>query len=410
MDVIVVGGGPAGASAAYHAARSGLTVTIVEKSDYPREKVCGDGLTPRAVAQIHAMGIDTSAWHRTNGLRVVAHDTAVEIEWPATTTYPDYGLNLSRHDLDQLLVNQAVAAGAELRVNTHVDGPLYDAAGRVVGVTATDPDGQPIELPARLVIAADGVSARFGLALGMQKRENRPFGAAIRRYYTSPRHDDAWLETHHDVTDPKNERPLAGYGWIFPMGDGRVNVGLAALNTTIKPSPAYRRILDDWVARVGESWGISAETADSPIRGEGMPMGFTRAPHYTRGVMLVGDAGGMVNPFTGEGIAYALESGYVAAKMAALALLRRTGTERERVLRAYPGILRQNWGGYYRLGNLFVSALGHADLLRFATRQAIARPKVLKAGFRVMTNLTDPRRGGAKDRIAETIYQLTPAA
>src|SRR5689334_5209805 len=167
---------------------------MLEKTEFPREKVCGDGLTPRAVKQLVKMGVDTSekaGWLHNKGLRVIGGGIRLELDWPDLASYPNYGLTRTRLDFDQLLATRATEAGAVLTTNTTVTGPILDRSGRVVGVAATGPGDEPVEYRAPLVIAADGVSGRLPLALGLAKREDRPLGVAVRRYYRSPfRHDD----------------------------------------------------------------------------------------------------------------------------------------------------------------------------------------------------------------------------
>ncbi|MBX6721751.1 MAG: FAD-dependent oxidoreductase, partial [Dactylosporangium sp.] len=192
-DVIVVGAGPGGSAAAYHLARYGARVLVLEKSEFPREKVCGDGLTPRAVKQLVKMRIDTTGegWLKNKGLRVIGGGVRLEMDWPDLASFPDYGLTRTRMDFDEILARQAVAAGAELRTSHTVTGPVLDeATGRVIGVAAKTPDGHTERFHAPIVISADGVSGRFPLALGIAKRDDRPIGVAVRQYYRSPRHDD----------------------------------------------------------------------------------------------------------------------------------------------------------------------------------------------------------------------------
>ncbi|OLE28744.1 MAG: drug:proton antiporter, partial [Actinobacteria bacterium 13_1_20CM_3_71_11] len=327
-DVVVVGAGPGGSTAAYHLARHGLTVLLLEKTEFPREKVCGDGLTPRAVRQLVKLGVDTSpeaGWLRNKGLRILGGGVRMELDWPDLASFPSYGLTRTRLDFDELLARQAQKAGAELLTKHNVTGPVLDAAGRVVGVTARV-NGESKEFRAPLVLAADGVSARFALSLGMAKREDRPIGVAVRRYYRSPaRHDDEYLESWLELRSKESgDKLLPGYGWIFGLGDGRVNVGLGVLNSSSAWGKTnFRSMLTDWLATTPPDWGMNDEAnADGPILGAALPMGFNRVPHYTRGVMLVGDSGGMVNPFNGEGIAYAMESAELAAEFAVHALHR----------------------------------------------------------------------------------------
>lgn len=364
-DVIVVGAGPGGSATAYHLARHGVRVLLLEKTEFPREKVCGDGLTPRATRQLIRMGVDTSpeaGWLHNKGLRVIGGGVRLELDWPDLASFPNYGLVRTRLDFDDLLAKRAVSAGAELRTGVNVIGPVLDADDRVTGVTAeVGPGREPATFHAPLVVAADGVSGRFPLALGLAKREDRPIGVAVRRYYRSPaKHDDDYLESWLELRSKDSDALLPGYGWIFGLGDGRVNVGLGVLNSSSAFGKTnYRRLLTDWLANTPADWGMTDETnADGPILGAALPMGFNRVPHYTRGVLLVGDSGGMVNPFNGEGIAYAMESGELAAEVIVQALARPAGAERERALTAYPQELKARFGGYYRLGGIFVKLIG----------------------------------------------------
>lgn len=413
-DAVVVGAGPGGSSAAYHLARHGARVLLLEKSELPRDKVCGDGLTPRGVAQLIRMGVDLrqSGWLRNKGLRVIGGGMRLELDWPSLASYPDFGLTRTRYDLDDILAKRAVSAGAELRTRHHVTGPVLDDDGRVVGVTATF-DGESRTFRAPIVIAADGVSGRLPLALGLAKREDRPLGVAVRRYYRCPaKHDDTYLESWLELRSSRDpDRLLPGYGWIFGMGDGRVNVGLGILNSSSAFGRTnYRALLNEWLSSTPPEWGLRDEAnAEGRIGGAALPMGFNRVPHYTRGVMLVGDSGGMVNPFNGEGIAYAMESGEIAAEVAAEALARPTAVGRERVLRDYPRRLRDRYGGYYRLGGLFVKLIGHPQVMRLAVRHGMPHPTLMRFVLKLMAYLTDPRGGDAMDRIINAMVRVAPA-
>ncbi|WP_214103389.1 geranylgeranyl reductase family protein [Acrocarpospora catenulata] len=406
-DVIVVGAGPAGSTTAYHLARSGLTVLLLEKTRFPREKVCGDGLTPRAVKELLAMGVDVDApgWTRNKGLRVVGGGRSFELSWPELQTYPDFGLVRTRQDFDQILAENAERAGAILRQGANVSGPLLDErSGHVIGVRTQSGE----EYRSRLVVAADGNSTRLSLAMGLHKRADRPMGVAVRTYYTSPRHDDDYLEIWLELWD--GDRLLPGYGWIFGVGDGTSNVGLGLLNTSESfKNIDYRDLVRRWVRHMPADWGFTDENMTGPIRGAALPMAFNRQPHYTRGLVLVGDSGGMINPFNGEGIAYAMESGRIAADTIVTALAKRTPAERERTLRAYPGILKDAYGGYFTLGRLFVEAIGKPGVMSFLTRHTLPHPGLMRFAMKLLANLTD-RRGDASDRIINALSKVTPPA
>jgi geranylgeranyl reductase family protein len=426
-DVIVVGAGPAGSATAYYLAQAGIDVVLLEKTAFPREKVCGDGLTPRAVRQLLRMGVDVESpgWVKNHGLRIVGGGHQIELRWPDLAEYPSFGLVRTRMDFDEILARHAQKAGAQLLERTAVTDPVLDErTGRIVGVRARPVDapsatgkggrkvGETTTYSAPLVVAADGNSARLPLALGMAKRDDRPMGVAVRTYYESPRHDDDWLESWLELWDgePGKGNLLPGYGWIFGVGDGTCNVGLGLLNTSAAfRNVDYKDLLRRWLEHMPEAWGFDESRRTSPIRGAALPMGFNRKPHYARGLLLVGDSGGMVNPFNGEGIAYALES----AELAADAIVQARGRpdlERERALHAYPAALDARYGGYYTLGRLFVRMIGNPSVMKVATEHGLHHPRLMRFTLKLLANLTDPRGGDASDRIINALSKVTPAA
>ncbi|WP_026209243.1 geranylgeranyl reductase family protein [Catelliglobosispora koreensis] len=414
-DVIVVGAGPGGSATAYHLAKHGAKVLLLEKTEFPREKVCGDGLTPRAVKQLIDMGIDVSpeaGWLQNKGLRVIGGGLRLELKWPELAAYPDFGLVRTRLDFDDMLAKQAVKAGATLLTGHKVTAPLLDAQARVTGVEVSTPAGDKV-FRAPLVIAADGVSGKFPQALGYNKRDDRPMGVAVRRYYRcAVKADDDYLESWLELRSKEaGDNLLPGYGWIFGLGDGRINVGLGVLNSSkAYQQTNYRQMLSDWMAATPPEWGLTDEAnADGKILGAALPMGFNRTPHYARGMMLVGDSGGMVNPFNGEGIAYAMESGQLAAEIALQALARPAGQARELALHAYPQELKSRFGGYYRLGGVFVKLIGNPQVMKIATKHGMPHPTLMRFVLKLLANLTDPRGGDAMDRIINAMSRVAPA-
>jgi geranylgeranyl reductase family protein len=334
----------------------------------------------------------------------------LELPWPELASYPSYGLVRPRLDFDDLLAQSAQKAGARLQTLTNVTGPVVES-GRVVGVTAkVGPDKTEATYRAPVVIAADGVSARLAISMGINKRDDRPMGVAVRRYFESPRHDDDMLESWLELRTPEGDL-LPGYGWVFGVGDGTSNVGLGILNTTKAwQDTNYRDLMTRWTSSMPAEWQFDEAHAKGPVRGAALPMGFNRQPHYQDGLILIGDAAGAVNPFNGEGIAYAMESGRIAAEVAVQALARPEGPQRERALQAYPAAMKATYGGYYTLGRVFVGLIGNPQVMKIATKYGLPRPLLMKFTLKLLANLTDPRGGDALDRVINGLVRVAPAA
>jgi geranylgeranyl reductase family protein len=400
FDVVVVGGGPAGASAAYWLAEAGHHVVVVEKKRFPREKTCGDGLTPRAVRQLNEMGLAErlEEYHRFVGLRSMAHGLTLELEWPSHADYPSYGYVVTRRNLDEMVADQAVKAGATLWPATEATEPLVER-GLVTGAVVTRKDSGTTEpVRGRYLLIADGANSRFGRALGTARSRRYPQGMAIRGYFRSPRHDEPWIESHLDLRDGRGDA-LPGYGWIFPVGDGTVNVGVGLLSTFQGwKSVNTSHLMDAFVAMAPPSWEIRPDTAVGPPTGGRLPMGGSVHPSAGPTWLVAGDASGAINPFNGEGIAYAYETGRMAAEALDEAL--RTGDGL--ALARYPDRLEEVYGLYFRVARLFVRAIGNPAVMAELTRIGMHSKTLMEWVLRIMSNLLRPDELGP----AEAVYGL----
>lgn len=414
-DVIVVGAGPGGSTAATYLAQHGLNVTVLEKSHFPREKVCGDGLTPRASRALTRLGVDTSqeaGWLHNHGLRIYGGRVEpFELDWPTLTDFPPYGLVRPRADFDDLLAQHATNAGADIVYGAQVTEAILDErSGRIVGVKTKD--GQSYRAP--IVVAADGNSSRLSVSMGLNKRDDRPMGVAVRTYFTSPRTNDDYLESWLELWDgkPRESTLMPGYGWVFGMGDGTCNVGLGVLNTSKGFGQTdYRALLKRWLEATPEEWGFRDENMVGKVQSAALPMAFNRQPAYGRGLLLVGDAGGMVNPFNGEGIAYAMESAELAADAIAMAHARGIATPgAERALRGYEQQLKARLGGYYRLGTIFVKLIGDPRIMHLCTTYGLPHKTLMRFVMKLLANLTDAHDGDAMDRIINALCKAAPSA
>lgn len=410
-DVVVVGGGPAGAAAGFWLARAGHDVCIVERQSFPRDKTCGDALTPRAVRQLEDMGLaDALApFHRFEGLRALAHGKVLELAWPSHPDYPAHGYVVRRRELDHLVTDHAVAAGVTLRTGTEAVAPVLDRGfvrGAVVqrkGLSTTE------EIRGRFVVVADGANSRFGRALGTFRTREWPYGTAIRSYWESPRHAEPWIESTLDVTD-RNGNPMPGYGWIFPVGDGTVNVGVGLLSTFRDfKGVNTSHLLADYVGAAPSSWGLDpARPVCRPAAGK-LPMGGSVGPKAGPTYLVVGDAAGTVNPFNGAGIDYAYESGRLAAEILHQAL----AGDDPLVLQTYERLLKAEYGQYFKVARLFAKLIGRPALMRELTRVGMHSRSLMEWVLRIMANLLRPDETGPAEaayKAAAALARLVPNA
>ena len=409
-DVLVIGGGPAGAAAAYWLARHGHAVTIVERKTFPREKTCGDGLTPRAVHQLDEMGLGDhlARYHRYRGLRATGMGRELELEWPSHPVYPQHGYVVRRRELDQMVAENAQRAGATLLLGHEAVQPIVER-GFVRGATVQTYAGETLDISAKYVVVADGANSRFGRALGTFRTREWPYGTAIRTYWTTPRHAEPWIESALDVKD-RNGNPMPGYGWIFPVGDGTVNIGVGLLSTFRDfKSVNTTHLLDAYAHQVADRWEIDPGNPECKATSGRIPMGGSVGPKAGPSYLVVGDASGSVNPFNGEGIDYAYETARMAAQVLHEALVTGDPT----LLQSYTKMLDDEYGDYFKVARLFARVIGRPVLMRELTRAGMHSRTLMEWVLRIMANLLRPDELGPAElayKAAAKIVKLAPNA
>lgn len=381
--MIVIGAGPAGAAAAIQAARGGASVRVFDKAPYGRDKVCGDGLTPRAVAALNELKIDMSDAHRIAGLRMIANKTVRELPWPSGTKFPNHGAVWPRRRLDASLIDAAGEAGAEVIWETEALPEIDD--GRVVGVNAGG-----TKHTADMVVVATGAPGAVGRMLGAERVADEPFGLAIRTYAASPRHASEHLEACLTLKD-ENGVPVPGYGWMFPAGDGTVNIGVGALSTMKGFKKLnLNNLLESYRGLVQDDWELGPNL-ERP-RAWRLPMSSQK--RHGDGWVAIGDAAGLVNPMNGEGIDYGLESGMVASDL----FLENPATAPER----YDVEVGERFDAFLRTGRRFSFLIGHPWILRSGLRLAVGTEAIANITLQVMGNLVDSETPGVSGMVFRT--------
>jgi geranylgeranyl reductase family protein len=381
-DVLVVGAGPAGSAAAAWLARSGLDVVLVDAAVFPRDKTCGDGLTPRAIAELTRLGLED--WVRTHtvnhGLRAHGFGQTLELRWPGGSL-PDWGSAVARTELDDHLRTTAIKAGV-----TAVDGlravDVRRGSGGAVEAVVFD-DGSQVDC--RRLVVADGVRSPLGKVLGREWHRDTVYGVAGRSYVASERSDDPWISSHLELRDGSGT-VLSGYGWVFPLGTGEVNLGAGTLATAKRPADAaIKPLMRLYAESIRAEFGLSGE-----LRAQAsalLPMGGAVSGVAGPNWALIGDAAGCVNPLNGEGIDYGLETGRLVAELVA------AGGD---LATAWPALLREHYGEAFSIARRLAGIVTVPRLLAAAGPVGMRSDRLMTLALRWMGNLvTDEDRDRA---------------
>jgi geranylgeranyl reductase family protein len=385
-DVLVVGAGPAGAAAAAWTARAGLDTVLVDAAAFPRDKTCGDGLTPRAVAELDRLGLgDWVRGHtRNRGLRAAGFGVELLLPWPGGSL-PDHGSAVPRTALDDRVRSAALESGATGIDRARAVGVDRDASGRVTAVhLQLGRDRTPHTIVCDRLVVADGVKSSLGRNLGREWHRDTAYGVAGRSYVKSTRADDPWISSHLELRGPDHEL-LPGYGWIFPLGSaqGEVNLGVGALATAKRPADLQIRPLMEYYATLRRNEWDLADELRAPTSAL-LPMGGAVSGVAGPNWILVGDAAGCVNPLNGEGIDYGLETGRVGAELIA---------QEARLDEAWPHLLTTHYGEAFSIARRLAGLLTVPRLLPVAGPIAMRSHGLMTIALRVMGNLvTDEDR------------------
>lgn len=395
-EVLVVGAGPSGSAAAAWAARAGREVLVVDAAEFPRDKACGDGLTPRAVTELRRLGLGDwlDGRIRHDGLRLTGFGSSVQVPWPGPS-FPPTSSAVPRTELDDRIRKAAEDAGAGMLLGVKCVDAVRDSAGRVTEVVLAD--GRRIGC--RSLIVADGARSPLGRVLGRRWHQETVYGVAARGYLASPRADEPWISSDLELRDNAGAL-LPGYGWIFPLGNGEVNIGVGALATAKRPAEVALRPLIRYYADLkAGSWGFTGPPR--AVASALLPMGGAVSGVAGPNWLLVGDAACCVNPLNGEGIDYGLESGRLAA-----ALLDESDLQR-----AWPALLQQHYARGFSVARRLGLLLTLPRFLPMTGPAALRSTALMEIAVRVMGNLvTDEdtdlvarvwRRSGALSRLAD---------
>jgi len=371
-DVVVIGAGPAGSSAATWVARGGRDVLLIDSAEFPRDKTCGDGLTPRAIHEMHLLGL--GGWLdgciRHHGLRLSGFGADVEVPWPGPT-FPTRSSAVPRLVLDDRIRQVAADVGARMLLGVKAIGVSHDSSGRVNAIFLAD----GTRVNCRTLIVADGARSTLGRELGRKWHQETVYGVAARGYLATPRSEEPWISSDLELRSCDGQ-VLPGYGWIFPLGNGEVNIGVGALATLKRPADvALRPLMKHYTDLKRDSWEFEGQPR--AIASALLPMGGAVSGIAGPNWMLIGDAAACVNPLNGEGIDYGLETGRLAAEL----------VDVPDVSLVWPALLQAHYGRGFSVARRLGLLLTLPRFLPLTGPLAMRSTRLMDIAVRVMANL-----------------------
>lgn len=382
-DVVIVGAGPAGSSAAYFLAAAGLDVWLLESRTLPRTKPCGDGIGPRAMLMLKEMGLagwlETGGYYRIERMRLISRSGRSIVSDTSGHDFPvPYGYVVRREVFDEKLVRHAQAAGANLLEAWRAESCILEE-GRAVGVRGTH-RGEPAEIRARLVVAADGSTGMFSRHFGNDIGSVQ--AVAFRSYADFSEELDNCANIYFSDRLPK------GYAWVFPLSKTQANIGIGTLGAD-SAKVNLRAAFSQFITETTVPVRLDGARLESTGQGSIMRMSFGKRPLSFPGVAFTGDAAGLVSPINGEGISHAIESSRILADSLEGGFV---DTEAiDRALERYSREMLRNYRSYFRWGRFLGMLLSNPARLDRLIMKAQRDPRLAHTLTGVLSNTIHPR-------------------
>lgn len=385
FDVIIVGAGPGGSGTAAFLAASGLDVLLLDKFEFPRDKTCGDALSPTGASLLGKLGIKRQLeryGYPVDGVTFTSPEgETVQAGLPRKPDLPKHAYVLKRFLLDDLIRQAAVDAGARYQGQVHIRGVHEEVSDSLV--VLGDRHDKRIHYHGRMVVLAVGASTRLLKTLGLAPKTIR-FSYAARAYFEGVEGLGSHIHIRFDSV------PLPGYGWIFPLGSGEANVGAGYYRRNPSTPPTAAATLAMFLKNPSLKPLLGGARRVSPIKAFPIRTDFHRSPSFGQRKVLVGEAVGLVNPFTGEGIDYALESAHLASETILSCF--REGDFSLAALRRYDRVLRDRFQRLFVLTHRVRDLYMNSFLLNPLVRACRRWPEVTSLLVNVLLSYDDPAK------------------